>query len=300
MRAASDHLLSRDGLRLPTRSWLPDDDDPRAAIVLVHGLGEHVGRYDALATRFVRAGYAVHGYDQRGHGYAQGPRAQIRRFEQLVDDLALVVSGVRASHPDVPLVLLGHSLGGLVAVRAVQSGAVRPDLLVLSSPSLRDGMDVPRWVRRLLAALAEPFPALPTVRIDPEALSRDPEEVDLYRKDPAGYHGPIKARMAAEMTEHGRRALDEAERVHAPLLIVHGKNDQLADPGASGELQRKLHERDATLLLYDEGPHELFHDPLRDRVFDDVLAWLDERLPRSEREAVGGVSGAGRSGPRRT
>lgn len=278
MRTASDRIVAADGLKLPTRAWIPDDDAPRAAVVLVHGLGEHVGRYDALATRLVRAGYSVHGYDQRGHGYAQGPRAQVRRFEDLIGDLAQFVATVRAWHPEVPLVLFGHSMGGVVAVRALQTDAVRADLIVLSSPALRDGNDIPAWVRAAVARLAEPFPGLPTVRIDVTALSRDPAEVDAYRQDPAVFHGPIKARLGTQLSKHGALAIAEAGRVGVPLLIVHGKDDRVARPGASGELHRGLEGRDATLELYDEGPHELFHDPLRDRVTADVLAWLDERL----------------------
>lgn len=287
MRAASDRIVAADGLKLPTRAWLPDDDAPRAGVVLVHGLGEHVGRYDAFATRMVRAGYAVHGYDQRGHGYAQGPRVQVRRFEDLIGDLAQFVASVRAWHPEVPLVLFGHSMGGVVALRALQTDAVRADLLVLSSPTLRVGTDVPAWVRGALARLAEPFPSLPTVRIDVGALSRDPAEVEAYRQDPAVFHGAIKARIATQMAKHGALAIEEAERVRVPLLIVHGKDDRLSLPGASGELQRPLNGRDATLLLYDQGPHELFHDPLRDRVTEDVLAWLDARLPAAPISAAG-------------
>ena len=150
---------------------------------------------------------------------------------------------------------------------------------MLSSPALRDGVDVPAWLRALLARLAEPLPGLPTVRIDPAALSRDPAEVDAYRQDPAVFHGPVKARLATQMAKHGALVIAEAERLRVPTLIVHGKDDRLARPGASGELQRALHGGDGTLELYDEGPHELFHDPLRDRVTQDVLAWLDARLP---------------------
>ena len=279
MRTASDRIVAADGLKLPTRAWLPDDDAARAAVVLVHGLGEHVGRYDELATRMVRAGYAVHGYDQRGHGYAQGPRAQVRRFEDLIGDLAQFVATVRAWHPEAPLVLFGHSMGGVVAVRALQTDAVRADLLVLSSPALRDGNDVPGWVRALVARLAEPFPSLPTVRLDTSALSRDPAEVEAYRLDPAVFHGPVKARLGTQMTKHGALALEHAAQLRVPVLIVHGKADRLAQPGASGELHRALHGGDATLELYDDGPHELFHDPLRDQVTADVLAWLDAKLP---------------------
>jgi len=277
VRASSGHFGTRDGLRLPTRAWLPDDaGSERATVVVVHGLGEHVGRHDGLATRLVRAGYAVHGYDQRGHGYAPGPRAQVRRFEQFIDDLSDFVAGLSRERP---LVLFGQSMGAIVALRAVQTGAVAPSGLVLSAPALRDGVEVPRWVRGLLTRVAEVWPGVPTVALDTSALSRDPEEVAAYRLDPAVFHGPIKGRIGSETVRHGRLALAEADRVGVPLLIVHGKADRIAMPGASGELQRALHGRDATLHLYDDGPHELFHDPLRERVTDDVLAWLDERLP---------------------
>jgi acylglycerol lipase len=280
VRATSGHVHVRDGLRLPTRAWVPDDPAAvRAAIVVVHGLGEHIGRYDAVATRLVREGYAVHGYDQRGHGYAPGPRCQVDRFERLIDDLGDVVAAVRAAGNGRPLVLMGHSMGGVVALRAVQTGAVEPDLLLLSAPTMRDGTEVPGWLRGLVMRLAGPFPSLPTVRIDAGALSRDPAAVAAYRQDPAVFHGPVKARIGTEMARHGELALAEAARVKPPLLIVHGKADRLSQPGASGELQRALHGRDATLKLYDDGPHEMLNDPLRDRVLADILAWLDERLP---------------------
>jgi alpha-beta hydrolase superfamily lysophospholipase len=280
-----DVVTSRDGLALPTRAWLPDDPvRARADLVLVHGLGEHIGRYDPLAAALAAEGYAVHGYDQRGHGRAEGPRAQVDRFEQLVDDLGDVVARVRAAHPERPLVLFGHSLGGVVALRAAQAGVVEPDLLLLSSPALRVGGDAPGWLRALLTRLAGPFPDLPTQALDVSALSRDPAVVAAYRDDPAVFHGPVKARMATELVRAGAAALADARApagsAHPgpPVLIVHGREDRIADPAASEELHGALAGRDATLELYDDGPHELFNDPLRERVLGDVLGWLDARL----------------------
>ncbi len=298
MGTREDALTSRDGLALPTRSWLPQGGgQARAAVVLVHGLGEHIGRYDALATRFATEGYAVHGYDQRGHGAAEGPRAQVDRFEQLVEDLSDVVARVRAAHPDRPLVLFGHSMGGVVALRAAQTGTVEPDALLLSSPALRVGGDVPGWLRALLTRLAGPFPDLPTKPLDVSALSRDPAVVEAYRQDPAVAHGPVKARMATELVRAGALALaDAAASVEAPagngqrkapVLIVHGREDRIADPRASAELHRAWAGRDATLQLYDDGPHELFNDPLRERVLDDVLGWLDARLDARPDDRLG-------------
>lgn len=280
MRTLSDQLPTHDGLRLATRAWLPaSEGSERAALLLVHGLGEHIGRYDALATTLAGHGYAVHGYDQRGHGASEGPRAQVDRFERLVDDLATVVARVRAAHAGRPLVLFGHSLGGVVALRAVQGGAVTPDALVLSSPALNVAAGTPAWLRALVARLAGPFPELPTKPVDTRALSRDPSVAEAYRSDPAVFQGPVKARMADALVRAGEAALAEADRLEAPLLIVHGREDRIAHSGASVELHRRLQAQDARLELYDDGPHELFNDPLRERVLGDVLGWLDERMP---------------------
>ncbi|MBW6456508.1 MAG: lysophospholipase [Trueperaceae bacterium] len=299
MRTREETLTSRDGLALPTRAWLPDEPgEARAALVLIHGLGEHVGRYHALATRLTAEGYAVHGYDQRGHGDAEGPRAQVDRFEQLVGDLGDVVARVRAAHPDRPLVLFGHSMGGVVALRAAQSGVVEPDALLLSSPALRVGGDVPGWLQGLLTRVAGPFPDLPTKPVDVSALSRDPAVVEAYRQDPRVYHGAVKARMATELVRVGAAALAAATEAvvgdghgQPPLLIVHGREDRIADPGASAELHRAMAGRDATLELYDDGPHELFNDPLRERVLGDVLGWLDARLDGRPAGRLGGRPG---------
>lgn len=279
MRSHSDRLPTRDGLMLPTRSWLPNvEGSERAVMVLVHGLGEHIGRYDALATRLVREGYALHGFDLRGHGYAPGVRANVRHFEEYIRDLGDFVALVAPLHRGKKLVLLGHSMGAVIAARAVQTGVVAPDLLVLSSPAFRDGADVPAIARRILTLIARPFPGFPTVRLSSQLLSRDPAEVAAYDRDPAVFHGPVKARLATEMARAGGEAIAEATRIRVPLLVIHGAADGLAQPTGSAALVAQLSGRDAEFELYPDGPHELFHDPLRERVTHDLLAWLAKRL----------------------
>jgi alpha-beta hydrolase superfamily lysophospholipase len=278
MRSHSDRLPTRDGLALPTRSWLPNEPgSERAALVVVHGLGEHIGRYDRLATRLVREGYAVHGFDQRGHGYAPGVRCNVRRFEEFVDDLADFFALVQPLHPGKQLVLFGHSMGGVIAARAVQTAAVSPHLLLLSSPAFRDGAEVPGWARRLLGAIARPLPGFPTVRLASSLLSRDPAEVAAYDRDPAVFHGPIKARIATEMGRAGADAIRDASKIQVPLLLLHGAADGLAQPTGSAALMAKLSGCDAEFQLYPEGPHELFNDPGRERVIGDLLRWLKAR-----------------------
>ena len=279
MRTHSDALSTEDGLKLPTRGWLPDEPgSERAVILVVHGFGEHIGRYDRLATRLVREGYAVHGFDLRGHGYAPGVRANIDHFDRYARDLAAFEALVAPLHPGKPVVLFGHSMGGVVAARALQLDLVKPQLLVLSSPALVLGAEVAQWLRRLLALIARPFPNLPTVRLDTRQLSRDLAEVRAYDTDPAVFHGPVKARIASEMARAGAQAIAEGGRIEVPTLILHGKDDKVTLASGSAALMGKLSGRDALLKLYDEGPHELFHDGLRDRVTADLLAWFAERL----------------------
>ncbi|CAN5830985.1 alpha/beta hydrolase [soil metagenome] len=275
MRHASDHLIALDGVRLATRAWLPRAD-PLATVVLVHGFGEHVARHERLATDLARSAYAVYGYDQRGHGYSGGDRANVRRFDDLLDDLQAFVDELRHTTAGAPLVVFGHSTGGSLALRGVQEGRIAPDALVLSAPLLRFVGAPPRPVVAVLRALSRPFPRLPTLTLDPKHISRDPLEVDAYRLDPAIYHGPTKARIGALMLEHGAIALERAPAVGTPALLLHGTNDRIADVDATRHLERLLPE--ATLRLYHDGPHELFHDAHRERATADVLAWLQARL----------------------
>ena len=275
MRHASDHLMTHDGLRLSTRSWVPRCD-PLATVAIVHGFGSHIGRHERLATDLARGGYAVHGYDQRGHGFSPGERANVKRLEVLFDDLAAFVREARATHDGAPLVLFGHSLGGLLALRSVQERLVEPDLLILSAPLLRITGTPPRPIARLLTALARPFPRLPTRAIDPRTISHDPAEAEAYRLDPSVYHGPAKLRIATEMARHGEIALAAASRVRMPTLLLHGKDDRLVEPGPTGQLERALPH--ASLRLYADAAHDLFHDAQKERVTADVLAWLQARL----------------------
>jgi acylglycerol lipase len=275
MRHASDRLTAPDGLTLATRAWIPKGD-PLAAVVLVHGYAEHVGRHEGLATALARAGYAVHGFDQRGHGASEGPRAQIRRFDEFLADLAAFVREVRSWHADLPLVLFGHSMGGLVVLRALQEGLLRADLVALSAPLIQLRTNVPQPIARLLLALSEPLPNLPTLGIDPRDISALPEEAEAYRSDPGIYHGPTKARIAAEMIRNGATALALAGTVDAPTFILHSKVDPMCEASATGALARAL--PDATLQLYEHGRHELFHDEPRERATTDLLAWLQARL----------------------
>ncbi len=275
MRHATDHLITADGLRLSTRSWVPRCD-PLATVAIVHGFGEHIGRHERLATDLARRGYAVHGYDQRGHGFSPGERANVKRLEVLMDDLAAFVRETRATNSGAPLVLFGHSLGGQLALRTVQEGLVEPDLLILSSPLLRMTGTPPRPIVKALRALARPFPRLPTRAIDPRTISHDPEEADAYRLDPAVYHGPAKLRIVTEMARHGELALAAASRVRMPTLLLHGKDDRVVEAGPTGQLERALPH--ASLRLYEGAAHELFHDAQKERVTADVLAWLQARL----------------------
>jgi acylglycerol lipase len=264
-----------DGMRLALRTWRPAAGG-NASVVLLHGLGEHIGRYERLAGALQRAGVAVYGFDKRGHGRSLGPRARFGSLEPLIQDAAAVVSAVREEQRG-PWALFGHSLGGLVALRAVQDGSLRPDALVLSSPWLgRPNMPRPA-LQRLLLAFANVAPWLPAQRLEPQDMSRDPVAVAAYRDDPLIYHGSVRLETAAAMLRSARDALAaDQPPLQVPTLVLHGSADIVADPAAAEALARR--NPGTTLHLEPEGQHELFHDTCREFVTQQLLRWLEVRL----------------------
>ena len=185
------------GVEIFWRAWLPIGE-PRAVVVLAHGAGEHLGRYEHVAARLVSEEYAVYALDHRGHGRSDGPRALIDRVGNAVADIDQLVSRASSEHPDVPLFLLGHSMGGCLAVRYAIGHQDRLRGLVLSGPlAALDAAPAP--VRLIARGLSAVTPRLGVFAVDPSLVSRDPEVVKAYQNDPLVHHGKLPVRTVAEL-----------------------------------------------------------------------------------------------------
>lgn len=272
-------LRTRDDLELALYRW--PVQAPRATCLLVHGYAEHVGRYRALADALAERGLETWAVDLRGHGRSPGRRADVRLFADYVEDELRLSERIRDARPDAARLVLGHSMGGTVALRFALEHPDRVDLLVLSAPFLRPSVPPPAWLTGVAAGLARLAPNLPVQRIDPAVLSRDPAEVEDYRNDPLVYTGWLKARMGHEIVRSGPPLVERAPALRVPTLVLHGAADGLNDPEASRELAAKLGSEDVTLRSYPGAYHELLNDLDRETVLADLLTWLDERLPPS-------------------
>jgi alpha-beta hydrolase superfamily lysophospholipase len=261
------------GTPIAHREWLPEGD-PRGSVVVAHGINEHSGRYDHLAERLVRDGWLVAALDHRGHGLSGGRRAAVERFDDWVTDLDTYIRGVLATAPR-PLFLLGHSLGGLIATVYALDHEDALDGLILSSPSvLRPAGTSPSAIRagRLLSRVAANLPVV-SLRLD--AVSRDPAVVRAYMEDPLVHKGKLRARTGAEILDAIGRVQRDMGRLHLPLLAMQGTLDRLVDPGAARWVDGHTGSADHTLRTYDGLYHEVFNEPERETVLDDLVSWLD-------------------------
>ncbi len=278
-RAPEGVLDSRpvaDGQQLVHRHWARPG--ATRAVLLVHGLGEHSGRYRHVAAWFNARGCDVLGYDQRGHGLSPGPRGALSRGDDLLSDLATVYADYAAQAPALPL-LLGHSLGGLVAARTVLDGRVTPAALVLSSPAFLS--HEARWLRSLAAGLARALPNLPLrTGLAVDHLSHDPSVVAAYRDDPL-CSARITPRMADFIFRTGPSCLADASRLALPTLLLAAGADRLVNAAGSRQFAAAAGAtRQLTARYFDTLYHELFNEaePARSQVMKQLGDWL-ARLP---------------------
>jgi len=271
-------IRTRDGLALLRRDW--PSADARGTIVVVHGLGEHIGRYAHVAARLNASGWSVVGYDQRGHGASPGERGRIAAGDDLLVDLAAVVDAVRAEAIG-PLVLLGHSLGGLVVARFVAGGLESPrppwrrdvDALVLSSPALDIGMTGAK--RALLATLETLTPNLGIGNgLDATGISRDPAVVAAYRADPL-VHDRIAPRLVRFLADAGPAVQALAPRWRVPTLLLYAGSDRLVVPAGSAAFATAAPAAVVTARPFASLFHEIFNEPEQDEVLGVLTAWLD-------------------------
>ena len=231
-------------------------------------------------------GYAVYALEHRGHGRSAGPRALIDRIDHAVADLDSMVALASGEHPQAPVFLLGHSMGGTLALAYALRHQDRLDGLALSGPLAAIEAAAPpmRIASKVLSALA---PRLPLISIDASLISRDPRVVQAYVEDPLVHHGKLPARTVAELADAIERFPGAVAAITVPTLIMYGTLDGLCPPRGSLMLYERIGARDKTLIPYEGLYHEIFNEPERERVLDDLCSWLARHL-----ESRGGLRGA--------
>ncbi|MBI5257095.1 MAG: lysophospholipase [Burkholderiales bacterium] len=271
-------LQTSDGLALQLRDW-PVTGSLRGTVLIVHGLGEHIGRYAHVAAHLNACGWQVFGHDQRGHGNSAGARGAIVAADSLLEDLALVIDTVRAQATG-PLVLLGHSMGGLVAGRFVAEGlAAQParwhrpvEALVMSSPALALPMNVVQ--RGLLAVLGSLAPDLALGNgLKPAWISRDAAVVQAYQTDPL-VHDRVTARLVRFLVDGGALVRERAARWQVPTALLYAGADRCVDPRGSDAFATTAPKPLVQVQRYEGLFHEIFNEPEKPRVLDDLARWL--------------------------
>lgn len=260
--------------QLYAQAWLPERD-PGVVIVVSHGLAEHGGRYAGFAERLVRRGYGVYALDHRGHGRSSGRRANIERFSYLVSDLGTFVGRAQREHPDAALFLVGHSMGGAIALATVlrNSGSLRG--LVLSAPALAAGEAVPALKGAFLRLLSRFAPNTGALTLPANAISRDPAVVRAYESDPLVFRGAIPARTLVELLDAMAGFPATAPKLRLPVLVQHGTADRLVPLAATRPVYERLASTKLrTVRLYEGLFHEAYNEPERDQVMADLESWI--------------------------
>jgi alpha-beta hydrolase superfamily lysophospholipase len=252
------------------------DGEPVGLLLVAHGLGEHRGRYAHVAARFTPLGLRVVVPDHRGHGKSGGPRADTRDVSDYTTDLdslrrLTLVEGR-------PTYLLGHSMGGLIALDYALDHQGDLAALMLSGALVLPGEDQPPWLVAIAKVLGKVVPTLGTLALDPQSVSRDPKVVAAYEADPLNSHTKVKAGMGAALLNRLQTFPDRLPSLTLPLLVMHGEQDKLTNPEGSRLVHRLAGSSDKTLTIYPELFHEIFNEPEQDQVLDDVVAWLRPRM----------------------
>jgi alpha-beta hydrolase superfamily lysophospholipase len=270
-------FASADAEQIYWQSWTPEEA-PRAILLLVHGLAEHGGRYEGFAEFFTAAGFAVYALDHTGHGRSEGRRGHINRFSQFTRGLDQFLALVKKAQPSVPLVLVGHSMGGLIAAEYLLERQSEFAAGVLSGPAIRAPEQPSRFALFVMRVISRLVPHLGVMQLDASGVSRDPKVASDYENDPLVYRGKVSARLAAELFSAMDRVLAGASAVRLPLLLMHGASDSLTAVAGSQLLHDQVGSQDKKIIVYEGLYHEIFNEPERVAVMTDMKDWLETRL----------------------
>lgn len=266
-----------EGLTLFYQSWHPEGE-PRAVLMIVHGLGEHGGRYERVVAHLVSKGYAIYALDHRGHGRSErSGAAHVMAWQEFREDVRAFQKMVAGKEAGRPLFILGHSMGGLITADYLEHYQDGLQGAILSAPAVGK-LDVPTFIALLSKLLSSIAPSLsiPT-NLDGSAISRDPAVVKAYEDDPF-VHGQATPRFATEMTKTALEATLKAGKITLPLLMIHGDQDRLVNVANTREFFPKVGAADKELIVYEGGYHEGHNDIHHEQVTADLERWLEAHL----------------------
>lgn len=246
----------------------------RGVVILIHGLGEHILRYDDWATRFVSEGYSIIRADLPGHGQSDGKRGHVSSFSLFPEIIRILIEKANEQFPGLPVILYGHSLGGAIVLDFLVSGAQGVSLSVVTSPWIKLSFEPPKSKMVLASAVKSILPTLiQSTGLVADHLSHDKEEVRKYISDPL-VHSKISVALFTGVYNAGRNILRLGSRIDVPLLLIHGTDDRITSPSASAELAAKSGMIE--LRLWDGGYHELHNESFRDELFSEIVEWLNK------------------------
>ncbi len=266
------------GLTIFTRAWRPTQGKPRAVVVISHGFNAHSGQYQWVAEQFVRSGMPVYALDHRGRGKSEGRRFYVDTFSDYVNDLATFIAATKAKEPGLPVFLLGHSAGGVIACAyAVEH---QRELSGLICEDFAHEVPAPEFALNFLKALSHIVPRVRVVKLKNEDFSRDPKVVQAMNADPliANETQPIKT--MAEMWRADQQLRKDFPRITLPVLILHGTSDRVTLPSGSKRFYDTAGSRDKMLKLYEGHFHDLLSDTGKEKVLSDIQDWIDARVKR--------------------
>lgn len=265
------------GSRIAWRAWLPEGS-ARAAIVLVHGVAEHSGRYAHVGKRLVDSGFAVYALDHLGHGKSAGKNANIGSMAGTADNVAEMLKIAGREYPDMPRFLVAHSMGSLITLYLATRAPIDVDGIVVSAPPLDIAVGNP--LQRLVGPLLSRFaPNLGVLKLDSSMISRDPEVVRAYDADPLVFRGKLPARTGMEILNATEFVKNRLDKLTVPLLVLHGTADAISAPSSTDRLESSAGSKDLTVIRYEGLYHEIFNEPEQDKVLADVVEWLEAHVP---------------------
>jgi alpha-beta hydrolase superfamily lysophospholipase len=260
------------------RSWSPaGDQHVKGVVTIAHGYGEHSGRYEHVAARLTEAGYAVYAPDHHGHGRSAGKPGKVSLAAAVQDLDQLIVTVSKARHPDVPQFLLGHSMGGAIALNYAVAHQNRLSGLVVSAPlAAVDGGPALLAFAKVLGAL---LPGAPASKVDPRLVSRSNTVVKAYIADPLNHHGAIPAGVARQFILNSQSLPKDVKRITLPTILLWGTDDRLCPPRGAEAVAANIGSKDLTVKRYPGLFHEILNEPERDQVLDEIIDWLAVHLP---------------------